>query len=638
MSTERGLPGADGATLVGLGRTPPTAGKVAPAMLTVEREDGGAAPALYRLEGGRYVVGRHEGCDVRIVDRDLSRQHAALERDGEGRWWVVDLGGASGTFVNGRRLEGGRRRRLGPSDVVHAGAWRLRVSAGEVIAGPALLLPPDGERSRPDPARIRIYDGSFADRELRLDRGEVVIGAGEGVTVPLEPGRYAGIRVVIRPRKDGGFDVRDESEAPSLSVNGRQLTEYTLGGGDVVLRIGPMEVQRRNAHDAFTVRYMPGRRRPGQETPSVDEGGPGGAPPASAETNGGRRATMPMRTLAAGEEAPAPAPWAHDTAPLHGSIGHDTAPFPAMPAPAWLGDGDTLPGAPPSEEAAERAPKAAAPDELDAVDVAVERESAPTVSVPSASAAHDTQRIVTLPFSLPTGDTPPAAEPHASEPDGGQGVRAEAVSTGVERAEPLDPPTVRRAPARDDGRRHATSDEPGPRVEATAPRGRPSLAVMVALAAALIGVLGALFAWWQSGRTTPPVASSSVAAIGPSAPASPSSAPGARSPRPAVTPPAAPSAQPPSQPTAPSAAPRAPTPSRPPQRPPTAPENGQDEPRERDAGEDAQEALRRRLETKAKAGRATTEELRTLLNLCAQAHDAACLAQVKAQAAAKEAP
>jgi hypothetical protein len=105
----------------------------------------------------------------------------------------------------------------------------------------------------------------------------------------------------------------------------------------------------------------------------------------------------------------------------------------------------------------------------------------------------------------------------------------------------------------------------------------------------------------------------------------------------APRPPEAPSARAP-QPPASSAAPRAPAPSRVPQRPPTAPSNGQDEARERDASEDAQEALRRRLEAKAKSGRATTGELQTLLNLCAQARDAACVAQAKAQLAPKEAP
>lgn len=635
MSTDQGPSSDAGATLSGPGLAPATVRGPAPAVLVVERDEGGAETATYELERERYVVGRHERCDVRIRDRDLSREHAALERDAGGRWWVVDLDGASGTFVNGRRLEGSRRHRLGPADVVHVGTWRLRVRAGvvgeAVAAGPALLLPPDGERARPDPARIRIYDGAFADRELRLDRGEVVIGAGEGATVPLEPGRYAGVRVVIRPRKDGGFDVRDESEAPSLSVNGRQLAGHALGAGDVVLRIGAMEVQQRNAHDAFTVRYMPGRRRPGQETPAADASQLEGAPPPAAEPHDSRRATRPMRALSAGEGSPAPVPWAHDTAPLRGPVGHDTAPFPALPAPAWLAEGDTLPGAPPVGETEGSAPADPGEAKEPAVDVDAEQEPATTASARAQpqQASHDTERFAALPFDPPPEEGPPPAEPHAPPQE---------ANARTDRAESIDPPTSRTTRDGAAGRQAAPHDGPTPRAEGAARRGRP-MALTAGLAVALVGIVAAFLAWRRPAHGPPPAASSALAALSTSAPAAPAGVAGGAtsSPTSPPRPPEAPSARLPQLP-APSAAPRTPAPSRPPQRTPAAPANGQDGPKERDASEDAQEALRRRLETKAKAGKATTGELRTLLNLCAQEHDAACLAQTKAQMAAKEAP
>ncbi|HEU4537005.1 MAG TPA: hypothetical protein VFS00_22945 [Polyangiaceae bacterium] len=53
---------------------------------------------------------------------------------------------------------------------------------------------------------------------------------------------------------------------------------------------------------------------------------------------------------------------------------------------------------------------------------------------------------------------------------------------------------------------------------------------------------------------------------------------------------------------------------------------------EQEPSEDAQRALlRRRLEAKASAGRASREELRSLMSLCLRQQDAACVAQAQAR-------
>ena len=63
------------------------------------------------------MVGRDEGCDVRIDDPSVSRRHVALERRGGG-WFVVDQGSVNGSFLDGKRvgegpLRDGQRLRLG---------------------------------------------------------------------------------------------------------------------------------------------------------------------------------------------------------------------------------------------------------------------------------------------------------------------------------------------------------------------------------------------------------------------------------------------------------------------------------------------------------------------------------------------
>ncbi len=55
---------------------------------------------IYPLRDNRVVVGRSSGADVTIDDAEISRTHAVIFRQG-GRLWLVDMGSANGTQVNG---------------------------------------------------------------------------------------------------------------------------------------------------------------------------------------------------------------------------------------------------------------------------------------------------------------------------------------------------------------------------------------------------------------------------------------------------------------------------------------------------------------------------------------------------------
>jgi FHA domain len=209
------------------------------------------------LEPRRYLLGRDAQCELRLPAREVSREHAALECDERGRWWLVDLGSTSGTFVNGRRVEG--RAPLSSYDVAYIGEYRLELGSEEGAASRPTLVLPQG-RARRAPARVRVYEGRFAGRDLRLDRGRVVFGEGPDSSVPLEGEGNAGVRVVIRPLKEGDYEVVDEGSRPGLTVDGRAAFSYRLGGGDVLLGLGPTERQRANALDAFGLRYLPSER------------------------------------------------------------------------------------------------------------------------------------------------------------------------------------------------------------------------------------------------------------------------------------------------------------------------------------------------------------------------------------------
>jgi len=65
------------------------------------------------------IVGRDETCDIRILAKSVSREHCAIEQDGE-ELVLRDLGSSGGTFMGGKkiekvRLEDGMEINVGPA-------------------------------------------------------------------------------------------------------------------------------------------------------------------------------------------------------------------------------------------------------------------------------------------------------------------------------------------------------------------------------------------------------------------------------------------------------------------------------------------------------------------------------------------
>jgi len=68
--------------------------------MSMKRLDTGA---IYELAGGALRIGRDPSCDIVIDDRDVSRQHAEVESDGQ-RITLADLQSTNGTMLNNWRI------------------------------------------------------------------------------------------------------------------------------------------------------------------------------------------------------------------------------------------------------------------------------------------------------------------------------------------------------------------------------------------------------------------------------------------------------------------------------------------------------------------------------------------------------
>ncbi|HKO95261.1 MAG TPA: FHA domain-containing protein, partial [Polyangiaceae bacterium] len=56
---------------------------------------------VVKLVRGDYSLGRAEDSTIRLTERNISRLHARLFREGETEWTLEDKNSYTGSFVNG---------------------------------------------------------------------------------------------------------------------------------------------------------------------------------------------------------------------------------------------------------------------------------------------------------------------------------------------------------------------------------------------------------------------------------------------------------------------------------------------------------------------------------------------------------
>jgi len=76
----------------------------------------------------KNTLGRHANNTLRLVDREVSKEHASIERMPAGGFLLRDLGSSNGTFVNGRRV---KELKLREGDEISLGNSRLIFHEGQ---------------------------------------------------------------------------------------------------------------------------------------------------------------------------------------------------------------------------------------------------------------------------------------------------------------------------------------------------------------------------------------------------------------------------------------------------------------------------------------------------------------------------
>jgi pSer/pThr/pTyr-binding forkhead associated (FHA) protein len=97
------------------------------ALTVVVRSGDHPTPLKISLDAPRVVIGRGEGCEIRLPDPSVSHRHASIRQRGS-EYVVVDEGSTNGTFVGPVRLSPQAPRIVRSGELVRVGRIWLELT------------------------------------------------------------------------------------------------------------------------------------------------------------------------------------------------------------------------------------------------------------------------------------------------------------------------------------------------------------------------------------------------------------------------------------------------------------------------------------------------------------------------------
>lgn len=196
------------------------------------------------LDTPRLVIGRSEGCEVRLPDPSVSHRHASIRQRG-GEYVIVDEGSSNGTFLDRVRLPPQTPRAVRSGELVRVGRVWLEVRLepalvkGNTAAAAKELaldlvsrgLVEQGEQPWPI---VNVVDGPDQGKTLVIAEvgRRYVLGRSRDADLALDD-RAASRRHVEIARRGDALVVQDLGTAAGAFIDSVQLAP-----GDVVWRAG----------------------------------------------------------------------------------------------------------------------------------------------------------------------------------------------------------------------------------------------------------------------------------------------------------------------------------------------------------------------------------------------------------------
>lgn len=200
--------------------------------LTIEDDEG--TKTLLPLVRDEYHVGRDEQNTIRLTERNVSRRHASLKKNGDASWHLVDHDSYNGCYVNGQRVAG--HQALSHSDIIQLGDYRIFITsdaADSEATGPNPIQPttvPPQEK----PDRLVMVAGPTVGAEFPLNETPLSIGRAEECGISINHPSVSRFHAEVRPIGRGRFEITDKGSSNGIRVNTIDFRRTLLEHGDLI--------------------------------------------------------------------------------------------------------------------------------------------------------------------------------------------------------------------------------------------------------------------------------------------------------------------------------------------------------------------------------------------------------------------
>jgi len=279
------------------------------ALTVVVRSGDLKSQATITFDAPRIVIGRGDGCEIRLPDPSVSHRHASIRQRGTD-YVVIDEGSSNGTFVGPVRLAPQAPRVVRSGDLIRVGRIWLELTIAQVLPtqNPGLVtkeialalvassLSNEGEPAAP---RLFVTAGPDLGKELALSEFDhpYTIGRLQSAELSLADPDASRRHVEIIRRGTQIF-VRDLGSKNGATLNGTPLepkrdTPWTAGA---VLALGQSEFACEDPVLAALNDIEAGRDEQMRDDDSID--------PPNVSPNGANTTFVDVQRAHASDDAP----------------------------------------------------------------------------------------------------------------------------------------------------------------------------------------------------------------------------------------------------------------------------------------------------------------------------------------------
>lgn len=186
-----------------------------------------------------YGVGRDDSNSIRLTDRNISRKHINVRKNGVG-WLVRDLGSYNGTFVNGMKIDG--EQPVGHGDMVQVGDYRLEFVDETHLKPPVVPDAPVVAPIHQRPDRLVVVVGPAPGAEFALAGEHFVIGRSEDAAISINHSSVSRVHAELFSLGGGRYEIIDKGSANGIRINGQEMRRGLLEAGDA-LELGDVRLR-----------------------------------------------------------------------------------------------------------------------------------------------------------------------------------------------------------------------------------------------------------------------------------------------------------------------------------------------------------------------------------------------------------